>query len=80
MSREECIKMLDKFHNQYHMLHWAIIFFFSPIANRLESRHILSENYTEVLYWLEDLEKQYRVKEIPFISYIDYGLHTIFHQ
>lgn len=49
---------------------YAIIFYISPLSEKIEFREAMFKEYYEARLWIDDLERIY--KNIEHVSYIDF--------
>lgn len=67
-------------------LQFAVIYFISPITNKVEERHIYADDIVELYAWSRDLAEFYTSLTVDFIGYINdtleysNGLSRIFQQ
>lgn len=57
-------------------LQTAIIYFFSPILNEVEERHIYADSITELRAWLNETCMFYNMHNICYLSYLNGVLET----
>lgn len=77
MTREDCVRILDNIRDGVCPKNMTngTIFFRDLVTDEVSMRNIYSESYIEVMIWLEREESSYMKMNIPFVSYIDGGLH-----
>ena len=56
--------------------HTAIIFFYSPVTECIEERHMWSMDPNECTLWLETVETTYSDLEFSYRSYLNYDIHS----
>lgn len=69
MTRLECKSILDKAISKG--MHSCIIFFYSPIHEQIEERHIYADKYFEVDKLASEWNKEYRNLDLTFTIYVD---------
>ena len=72
MTREQTIKLLEqmkecRFNN-------ALIFYYSPVSESVEERHIYADSYAEVSQWADERTREYNGLNFDFAVYINGGL------
>lgn len=69
MTRLECKSTLEKVTSKG--LHLCTIFFYSPIHEEIEERHIYSDEYFEVDNLASEWNKEYLSYDLAFAIYVD---------
>lgn len=72
MTREQAIKLLEqmkecRFNN-------ALIFYYSPVSEIVEERHIYADDYAEIHKWANERAKEYCELNFDFALYVNGGL------
>ncbi len=52
-------------------LQFAVIYFISPITNKVEERHIYADDIVELYTWSRDLAEFYTSLTVDFIVYVN---------
>lgn len=58
-------------------LHTAIIYFYSPISEQVEERHIYADEYMECVEWLATVTARYQKNGFSFITYFNNQLRDV---
>lgn len=72
---DSCLKRLVDVSERFPGLYSAIIFWKSPLSNRIEERHIYADIDYECRLWLERMTEFYRKSGIAYAAYINGGLY-----
>ena len=72
MTREQALKLLENLRGSKYKN--ACIFYFSPVSNGVEERHIYADSYAEVSQWADERTREYNGLNFDFGTYINGGL------
>ena len=74
---EDLKSMLESFNVRGYSIgaHTATIFFYSPVTECIEERHMWSMDLMECILWLETVEAKYSKLGFSCRAYLDMDIH-----